>query len=311
MPPPAVAPPTTRPEIMIINSQNLSFIFTGFNAAFSQGFADAKPAWSSVAMRVPSTAQDEVYGWLNQIPGMREWIGPRIINSISANGYTIGNRTFENTIGVQREKIEDDKYGVFAPLMQEMGRAAAVHPDELVFSTLSGGFATACYDGQNFFDTDHPVMSNGEETSVSNTQAGSGEPWYLLDTSRAIRPLVYQERRPYVLLSKTDLTDDNVFFNKEYLYGVDGRCAAGYGLWQLAFGSKADLSPTNYSAARTSMQSLKGDEGRPLAIKPTVLVVGPANEEKALTLINSATNANGASNPWYKTVDVIVTPWAA
>ncbi|WP_026782780.1 Mu-like prophage major head subunit gpT family protein [Pleomorphomonas koreensis] len=294
---------------MIINRQNLDFIFTGFNGAFSQGFADAKPAWSTVAMRVPSSAQDEVYGWLNQIPGMREWIGPRIINSISANGYTIGNRSFENTIGVQREKIEDDKYGVFAPLMQEMGRAAAVHPDELVFSTLGAGFATECFDGQYFFDTDHPVMKDGEETSVSNMQAGSGEPWYLLDTSRAIRPLVYQERRPYNLQTKTDLSDDNVFFNKEFIYGVDGRCAAGYGLWQLAFGSKADLTPTNYSLARVAMQSLKGDGGRPLAIKPTVLVVGPANEEKALTLINSATNAAGASNPWYKTVEVIMSPW--
>ena len=34
--------------------------------------------------------------------------------------------------------------------------------------------------------------------------------------------------------------DDNVFFKKEFIYGVDARCNAGYGLWQLAFGSTGE-----------------------------------------------------------------------
>ena len=58
------------------------------------------------------------------------------------------------------------------------------------------------------------------------------------------------------------------------------------------------------------MQTLTGDEGRPLGIKPTVLVVGPNNEQAALKLINATTLENGESNEWHNTVQIVVTPWA-
>ena len=41
-------------------------------------------------------------------------------------------------------------------MFEEMGRAAATHPDELVFETVANGFTEECFDGQPFFDTDHP-----------------------------------------------------------------------------------------------------------------------------------------------------------
>ncbi|WP_417050343.1 Mu-like prophage major head subunit gpT family protein [Dysosmobacter welbionis] len=46
-------------------------------------------------------------------------------------------------------------------------------------------------------------------------------------------------RRPQ-LVTKDSPSDDNVFFNKEFIYGVDARYNAGYGLWQLAFGSTGE-----------------------------------------------------------------------
>ena len=36
------------------------------------------------------------------------------------------------------------------------------------------------------------------------------------------------------------MRDDNVFFEKKYIYGVDSRDNAGYGLWQLAYGSTGE-----------------------------------------------------------------------
>lgn len=66
----------------------------------------------------------------------------------------------------------------------------------------------------------------------------------------------------------------------EYLYGVRARANAGFGLWQLAFGSRAPLTAANYAAARASMSSIKGDQGRVLGIRPNVLVVPPALERR-------------------------------
>ncbi len=38
-------------------------------------------------------------------------------------------------------------------------------------------------------------------------------------------------------MSKTAETDDNVFMKKQFLYGADSRGNAGFGFWQMAFGS--------------------------------------------------------------------------
>ena len=243
---------------------------------------------------------------------MREWLGQRVVKNLVAQTYTIQNRLFENTIGVPRVAIEDDKYGLFSPILTEMGKSAAEHPDELVFALLKAGFSTNCYDGQFFFDTDHPV-SNGNNiiNSVSNFQTGAGAPWYLLDTSRAIRPIIFQERLPYTLTQLTRDEEENVFKNDEYIYGVRGRANAGFGLWQLAFGSKATLDATNYAAARSAMMSLTGDEGRPLNIKPDTLVVPPSLEGSALRLLNSEYGTGGVTNEWKGTAKVVVTPWVA
>jgi phage major head subunit gpT-like protein len=59
----------------------------------------------------------------------------------------------------------------------------------------------------------------------------------LLDTTKPIKPLIFQQRKKPQIVAKNKATDDNVFFQKEYIYGVDSRDNAGYGLWQLAFGS--------------------------------------------------------------------------
>jgi phage major head subunit gpT-like protein len=244
---------------------------------------------------------------------MREWIGGRVVKNLSLSSYTIKNRKFEDTAAVSRERIEDDQYGVFTPFIAEMGRAAAVHPDQLVAELLGTGFATACYDGQNFFDSDHPV-GDGDQvpvTSVSNVQTGSGTPWFLLDTSRQVKPIIYQERIPARFTALNNESDENVFMQDEYLYGVRARSNAGFGLWQLAFGSKATLDATNYAAARNAMMGFKGDGGRPLGIRPTTLVVPPSLEEAALGVLNAEVLDGGGSNVWKGTAELLVTPWLA
>ena len=132
---------------------------------------------------------------------------------------------------------------------------------------------------------------------ASNMQAGTASAWYLLDTSRAVRPLIWQEREKYEFQQVTDAGDKGVFMTDQYLYGVRARVNAGFGLWQLAFGSKAPLTPANYSAARAAMMGYRGDKGRILGVRPDTLVVPPVLEEKARALVASALNDGGGTNP--------------
>lgn len=311
---------------MIINTSNLESLFTGFNASFLAGFDAVKPIHTRIALQAKSSTSKNIYPWMGQIQAMREWIGSRILGGIAMHNFTIVNRDYESTIAVPRNAIQDDEYGVYAPLFQEMGKAAGEKPDEIVMSLLANGFSGECYDGQSFFDEEHPIgLQNGEPTAVvSNIQAGSGAPWFLLDCSRPIKPLVWQERMPFNKLTKLDRdSDQNVFFDKEYIYGTEGRGDAGYGLWQLAYASKADLTAANFELARIAMAELKGDEGRPLAIKPTHVVVPPSLVGAARRLFNNGSRIESVdtgsigtmpvaiNNEWAGEVEVLESPWLA
>jgi phage major head subunit gpT-like protein len=57
------------------------------------------------------------------------------------------------------------------------------------------------------------------------------------------------------------------------------------------------------------MMSFKNDEGVPLRINPNLLLCGPTNEAAARTLLMTQVNAAGASNPWYNTAQILVSPW--
>lgn len=157
---------------MIINSANIASLFQGFNASFNKGVLAAPSRYKELAMVVPSTTASNTYAWLGQFPKLREWVGDRVIKNLEAYDYAIANKLFESTVRVARTELEDDQYGVYSPLMEEMGRASGDHPDELIFSLLADGLHHSCYDGQFFFDTDHPVGSGENVTSVSNLSLG-------------------------------------------------------------------------------------------------------------------------------------------
>ncbi len=302
---------------MLINSNNIKDLFTGFNTSFNEGTKTAESFYNDISMTVPSNSRETNYAWLGQFPSLREWVGDRVIRNISAHSYVIKNKLYENTISVDRKDIEDDQYGVLSPLFEEMGRITKEHPDELVFKLLTNGFAELCYDGQPFFDADHPVRDeDGNDMSISNTQAGASAPWFMLDCRRAIKPVIFQERIPYSFAALDKETDENVFFKDEYIYGVRARANAGFGLWQLAYGSKATLDFTNFVNARTAMRSMKGDEGRPLGIRPTHLVVPPSLEGAARQILENETRVEevggsltNISNEWKGTMKLIVSEW--
>lgn len=296
---------------MIINQDSIALAFKGFQTKFTDAFVATEVDWPKIAMEVPSQASDESYGWFAQFPNMREWVGARVVKNLSARGFNIKNKLFESTISVARTDFEDDRLGIFGPLLSEMGGNAKRHPESIIFGLLKTGFSSPSFDGQNFFDLLHPVM--GEDgvtvTNVANTDGGAGTPWFLLDTSRAIRPIIWQTRMPYEFQAKTANFDENVFLNDEYLYGVRARANAGFGLWQLAWGSKQTLNPANYAAARAAMSAFKADGGKILGIKPNLLVVPPSLEQQARDLLMAPTGAAGASNSWYQSADLVVTPY--
>lgn len=61
--------------------------------------------------------------------------------------------------------------------------------------------------------------------------------WYLLDTTKPLKPLILQKYKDIVLTSMDREDDENVFMRDKFRYGVSAQHNAGYGLWQLAYKS--------------------------------------------------------------------------
>ena len=290
---------------MIINPQTLRGVYTAFNTIFNKALTEVQPLYTEIATVVPSTTDSETYAWLGDIPGMREWIGDREIQNITASGYTIKNKNFESTISVDRNAVDDDKLGLYNVQIQALARTAAAHPDGLVFDLLAAGFTEKCFDGKPFFSDGHTAgektvsnMSHDKLTldayikaraammsltnskgrtlnlvpdklivppalekeardiliadfinGTRNTMQGTAKPvvipqlaghdskWFLLCTTQPVKPLIYQQRMKAKFVSKTAETDDNVFMSRKFVYGAESRGNAGFGFWQMAYGS--------------------------------------------------------------------------
>ena len=277
-------------EPTVITPEILDAIRGGLQTSFQEVFDGVDTLWEKLATEVPSTSSGENYDWLGDIPGIREWIGDRQIRQLSEQGYRIENKLFEGTVGVKRTDIEDGRLGSYTVRTRQLADRAAKHPDKLIFDLIPDGFNARCFDGQNFFDTEHPVGPSGKEVSVSNMQAGAEPTWYLLDTSAPLKPFIYQ-KRTNVEFTSVD-ADGNpsstvVFMKDQYLFGTRHRGNAGFGFWQLAFASNAPLNAENLAAARATMEGYADNEGEKLGVSPNVLLVGTSNRVPAEELMNA------------------------
>lgn len=297
---------------MLVNKDTISNVFISLKTTFNNAFDAAPSVWQKIAMKVPSTTGQNDYTWLSAFPRMRRWVGDKAIKSLEAFKYTIINNDWEATVEVDRNDIEDDNLGIYAPQAQMAGFSAKQLPDEIVIDLVNGGFANLCYDGQYYFDTDHLVagasVSNKGTVALSvSTQAlatasyglgrtamrkfkddegrplntipnvllvppaleaialalinndrlddGKANPykgtaevvvdarltsdtaWFLLDTTKPVKPFVYQERKAPVFVEQIDPQADDVFNRKKFKFGAEARAAGGYGFWQMAWGS--------------------------------------------------------------------------
>jgi phage major head subunit gpT-like protein len=295
---------------MIINADALARVYTAFSAVFNNAFQATETWYEQVAMTVPAKTRIMDYKFLLDFPTVREWIGDRQINSLDPKAYQVETKDYEATIEIERNDVEDEQLGLYNPIIAAMAEEAKRHPEKLIAELLKNGATSLCYDGQNFFDTDHPVGNN----TASNFDNSDSEAWYLIDRSRAIKPFIFQLRRGVQLVRMDRPDDEHVFLHKKFRYGVDYRGAAAYGLWQLACCSTQELNATNYASVRANMMSQSNAEGVPLGIKPNLLVVPPALEARAREILHAqfvlgdSSVGGSKSNIWQGSSELLVVP---
>ena len=141
----------------------------GFQTIFLKAYNSATPVWPKIATKTTSTGASEDYGWLGNVPGIREMNGERMPKGLATYDYVIKNKEFEGTVEVRQTDIDDNKIATKDALVTALGARAAMFPDQLVFNLIKAN--GICYDGQNFFDTDHAEGLSGTQ---SNDLTGTG-----------------------------------------------------------------------------------------------------------------------------------------
>jgi len=301
---------------MDINRQNLDTFFRGISAVFRGAMVTNVPdQYLQFATIVPSSSARNDYTWLGEAEELREWIGGRVLTQLASHDYNVKNRKFERTLRAQADDLRDDVIGIYSARTQMLADAAKLWPNKLCFEALvSNGL---CFDKQNYFDTDHPVGMDAAITVVSNDNPNGGNVgayFYLLDTTKPLKPIIFQRREDVSFDSLTDTSSDHVFKFDEFLYGARARGNYGYGFWQQAMRSKtgstvAELR-TELTDLRLRMRSMKNDQGRELGIDPDLIICGRSKHDVLTQAVDSQfVDTAYTPNPVYKAFRIICAPW--
>ena len=139
---------------MDINRANMQALFTGYNLLFRDAFASyLDTTYTKFVGEVNAGTSQIDMPMLEQLSGMREWIGPREIKNLATNKLTIKPRDFEETVAVKRNDVEDDQFGLYNSLFQTLAMNAAKMPNDITNDLLAGADSASWLDGAAFFGT--------------------------------------------------------------------------------------------------------------------------------------------------------------
>lgn len=160
-----------------------------------------------------------------------------------ADDHPVGTSVVDNkgTAALQADTLAHAaaSYGAARIALRKMkddeGRPLDVDPNLLVVPPALGDTAQILLTAERFGDDPNPYRGTAEV--VVSPRLTSDTAWFLLDTRKPVKPLIYQERKAPVFVQQTGMDNDDVFNRRVFKYGAEARAAGGYGFWQLAYGS--------------------------------------------------------------------------
>lgn len=155
---------------------NALLLEKGLRAEFLRAFDNGeKPAdVMPIIMETRSTSDSEKYGWLGEVPQLREWVDERQLSGLKDFDYTIPNKDYESTLQVNKNAMDDDQLGATKIRIRDLASRALTHPRKLLFDQIALGPTALGYDGVAFFSASHPESGTNQDNIVTGT---SGSPY--------------------------------------------------------------------------------------------------------------------------------------
>lgn len=155
--------------------------------------------------------------------------------SFFAIDHPIGAGTFSNlgTLPLTRENFLATRT-LMRKLKSDTGQPLNIEPNLLMIPPDLEATAIEILKNDTL-STGATNTTQGMADYIVNPYLTSSTGWGLFDTKEVIKPFILQKVGELEFVAKDRPTDESVFMQKKYLYGVDGEFNAGYGLPQLAY----------------------------------------------------------------------------
>jgi len=165
---------------MAMTQDNFGQLLTPIHKKITvNSYNEKAPQYPSIYRIEIGTQKTVSYPHLGSLGEWQENTEGAVINeSDMSQGYTASVEPirYDNGYSITWELVKDDQYNVMRGLgkggsAKGLGKGIRVVLEKLAANLINNGFATACYDGQYLFDTDHP--SADSDTTGSNLISGA------------------------------------------------------------------------------------------------------------------------------------------
>ena len=158
-------------------------------------------------------------------------------NTVQSNLYLSKPLTWDNYVTV---------YQGMTSLLGADGLPLMVQPNLLVVPPALYSIAKLIVEADLVPSTTATTTGTAGQAPMTNVMKGSAQVlvvpqladkpnnWWLLDTTKVVRPILWQLRKAPIFVPRTSPTDPAVFDKHEFLYGAEMRGAVSDTLWFLA-----------------------------------------------------------------------------
>jgi phage major head subunit gpT-like protein len=151
-----------------LSSAELDALRVQFEAKFQEALQQTSVWAPAIATAIPSDGESNLYGWAENSVEIAEWVGERDMSVLEESDYRLINKHFQGALKLNRDKIDDDKLGIFVGITIPMfGQRVAKFDDRKLADILLNN--AVAYDGENFFDPNH--SNSGTDTFDANGTA--------------------------------------------------------------------------------------------------------------------------------------------
>jgi phage major head subunit gpT-like protein len=158
---------------MLVTKAAIQALMVGYSGVYRSAYDDAPTYSDQFTTILPSSTASNTYGWMTRIPGLRKWVGSRVFKNMKTQAYTLVNETYESSVEMMVNDIEDDNLGVYGPMFSELGRGSSMWQDQVMKGVLQSN--PEGFDGQPLFSAAHdlgdeaPADQSNVETSFDLT----------------------------------------------------------------------------------------------------------------------------------------------